>query len=284
MKHDKKILALPLLFLVMAFAPSQPQNNNYCCAISDFAALAQDPNFGQAHELPRPLTNSPEKKGKFVQFPTLGDITEGRAFVVPGKKNTKKVLFMIHEWWGLNDHIQEEAIRYQADLGNEVTVVALDLYDGKLAQTREEAGQYMQGVSIERARQIIHGAFNYVGTDARVATIGWCFGGGWSLQTALLLREQASACVIYYGMPEKDPEVLKNLSAPVLGIFAEQDRWITPQVAEDFAAQLRERKHPVDIHIYPADHAFANPTSPRYVEAHAQDARQKTLDFLKANI
>lgn len=272
-----------IMFLSTAFMPRTAQNPACCTvsAVQEFADLAKDPDFRAAHEMPRLLTSDDYlKHGEFISFPTL-DEQEGRAFVVRGKKSSRKVVFMIHEWWGLNQHIQQEAVAYQKELGNEVTVVALDLYDGKVAKTREEAAEYMQAVEVARARQIIYGAYSYFGKNADIATIGWCFGGGWSLQTAILLGEQAKACVIYYGMPEKDVAALKRLDAPVLGIFAKQDKWITPQVVRTFEEQLKELNHPVETHLYDADHAFANPTGARYNEAAAQDARQKTLDFLK---
>ncbi|MEM6300050.1 MAG: dienelactone hydrolase family protein [Bacteroidota bacterium] len=275
------VLKVCLISSAFVFRP-EPQG---CCSVSaiqEFAALAKDAEFAQAHELPTDLLDkSFLKKGEMIEFPTLGEKETGQAFVVRGKKKSNKYLFMVHEWWGLNDHIKSEAVKYQTALGDDVTVIALDLYDGNVATTREDAQKYMQGVDEGRARQIIHGAQVYAGDNAKIGTIGWCFGGGWSLQTAILLGEYVEACVIYYGMPEKEESMLKRLDAPVLGIFAENDKWITPEVAKEFEGKLKKMDHPVETHIFPADHAFANPTSPRYHEESATKARALTLEFLK---
>jgi carboxymethylenebutenolidase len=81
----------------------------------------------------------------------------------------------------------------------------------------------MKGADKKRIQQLIRGAYALVGKDAQISTIGWCFGGGWSLQAAIMAGDKARKCVIYYGMPEKDEERLKKLSCPVLGIWAEQE-------------------------------------------------------------
>lgn len=279
------LLSVSMLVAAFVFAPETSQNTGACCTVSaveEFARLADDPKFREAHALPRPLTEA-LKKGEMVSFPTVGE-KPARAFVVNNSKRARKVIFMIHEWWGLNEHIRQEAVKYQEALGKNVMVVALDLYDGNVATTREEASKYMQEVSEVRAREIIHGAYNYAGTNRDIATIGWCFGGGWSLQTAILLGQNVEACVMYYGMPEKATDKLKRLKAPVLGVFAEKDKWITPEVVDTFAEKLKSLNHPVEIKMYDADHAFANPTGDRYNEAAAQDARKHTLEFLREEL
>jgi carboxymethylenebutenolidase len=139
----------------------------------------------------------------------------------------------------------------------------------------------MQSVKTERAENIIKGAFAYVGKKARIGTIGWCFGGGWSLQAAILAEKQARACVIYYGMPEKDTEKLKKLKAAVLGIFANKERWISPAIVDEFENNLNALKKKNSINRFNAEHAFANPSNPNYDKEATEKAYQLTLAFFR---
>ena len=114
--------------------------------------------------------------------------------------------------------------------------------------------------------------------------MGWCFGGGWSLKASLQFGEQAAGCVMYYGMPVTDKSQLESLLADVLAIYAEKDVWITPQVAADFEKVMKELNKPLQSLSYDADHAFANPSSPRYVEEAAQAANKRALQFLMEHL
>ena len=248
---------------------------------TEFAQLASDVNYRNAHELPVAV-NTELLEGKKISWRTP-DGQRGYGYEVGGESETNKFVFVIHEWWGLNDNVKMEAQKIQEELGD-VRVIALDLYDGQVATTGEDAGKYMQSVKRERAEAIINGAIEFVGEDAKIATIGWCFGGGWSLQTSILAGEQAAACVMYYGMPEKDLERLGTIKTPVLGIFAKQDGWITPEVAEEFEGNMQKVGKEVDVHIFDAKHAFANPSSPAYNEAAAQEAWRLSSAFMKEGL
>jgi len=142
----------------------------------------------------------------------------------------------------------------------------------------------MQAVKTERAAAIIKGAEMYAGPKAQFASVGWCFGGGWSLQSALLGGKQTVGCVMYYGMPEKDVAKLKTLNSDVLGLFAEQDKWINPEVVKQFEKDMAAAGKKVTVKEYPADHAFANPSNPKYNKELAADAHQKALAYLKARL
>ncbi len=252
-----------------------------CCAPSataEFAMLADDPAFVRTHENPMPF-HYDATRGTMVTFPTA-DSTDGRGFDVRPDHATRNVILLIHEWWGLNDYIQREAERLQKELGD-VRVLAVDLYDGKVATTREQASALMGAVKEARLRSILKGAIAYVGTDARIGTIGWCFGGGWSLQATLLAGAQARACVMYYGMPVKDSATLATLHAPVLGMFGKQDAWITPAVVDEFAAAMKSAGKSLTVHEYDADHAFANPSNPKYDKKSTEEAYAHTLRFFR---
>ncbi len=142
----------------------------------------------------------------------------------------------------------------------------------------------MQSVETERAQAIINGAITYAGDEAQIATIGWCFGGGWSLQATILADDQAAGCVMYYGMPVQEAEQIAAIEADVLGIFASQDGHITPEVVNNFEQQMQEANKTIDVHMYDAGHGFANPSNPKYDDEATADAYDKTLAFLKSHL
>lgn len=268
-------IALPLILALPATA-----QHSCCDAPAKFAALGGSGAFRMAHKLPA-AGYSYAGAGESITFSTPDGGTS-TAFVVRGKTSETggKVIVMIHEWWGLNDYIKREAAATADSLGD-VTVIAVDLYDGKVAATREDAAKFMQGVSAKRAEAILRGVFAYAGAAARIGTIGWCFGGGWSLRAAIAAGAHARACVMYYGMPETDQAKLQTLSAPVLGIFAGRDKWITPAVVGQFETAAAAAGVRLAVQSYDADHAFANPSSPKFDEAARADARSRTLAFFR---
>ena len=256
-----------------------------CCArpasaTEAFALLATDSDFSGGHEAPLPY--SYQGQGQAIEFKTTDGKT-GHGFEIKSAKPSNKYLFVYQEWWGLNDYIKKEAATYAQELPG-VNVIAVDLYDGQVAATPEEAGKLMQAVTTERATAIIKGAQRYAGPQAQFASVGWCFGGGWSLQSALLGGKQTVGCVMYYGMPEKDVAKLKALNSDVLGLFADQDKWISPQVVSQFEKDMAAAGKKVATKEYPADHAFANPSNPKYDRALAADAHQRALAYLKARL
>lgn len=230
-----------------------------------------------AHAEPLP-SNWKATSGKDINYP-LADGTTAHAFEIKAKQETPYYLFVIHEWWGLNDYVKKEAEKLADELG--VNVLALDLYDNKSTSSREEAAVLVRAVKSERAVGIIEGAYTYAGSTAKVFTIGWCFGGGWSLQAALLGGSQVQGCVMYYGMPEKDIEKLKTLSCDVIGFFAKKDQGITPQVVSNFEDNMKAAGKKVTIYQYDAEHAFANPSNPAFDKVAAEDAYGKTISFIK---
>jgi carboxymethylenebutenolidase len=255
-----------------------------CCSMSStasFAALGSDKDFLASHTNPVPF-HFVAAKGAMISI-TPADGKKANVFEVKADKATNNYLIIVHEWWGLNDYIKKEAERLQSELGN-VNVLAVDLYDGKVATTAEEAGKYMESAKEKRIRAILNATIAYAGKDARIETLGWCFGGGWSLQATLAAGKQATGCVMYYGMPEKDVNKIKTLKAPVLGIFATQDKWITPEVVDSFVTVMKKNGKDIKVETYTADHAFANPSNPKYNKAIADAANKVALDFLRAHL
>lgn len=267
------------LFICCAVLISCGNNNDSNSSESNdsMSQFSEDEQFKNSHEDPAEIDFT--GKGEMYKFSTP-DGSEGQAYLLKTKKATNKFLFVVHEWYGLNDHIKEEAEHYFAAL-TDVNVMALDLYDGQIADNQDDAAKFMQAVKQERAEAIIKGAIADAGAKASIATIGWCFGGGWSLRSSILAGDQGAGCVMYYGMPVEKADELLPLKAEVLGLFARQDGWITPDVANHFEALCKATGKTVSIHQYDAKHAFANPSSPRYNEAAAQEANAKAMAFLK---
>lgn len=260
------------------FAQSKSCCEDRTSATDEFATFGGENDFIALHDAPLPFTLA-DPNGNMVTFNTADGKT-GNAYEVKADKPTGKYLLIFHEWWGLNDYIKQQADEIQSQLGN-VTVLAVDLYDGKVATTQEDASKYVQEVKSDRAFNIINGAIDYAGKDAVFGTIGWCFGGGWSLQAAITLGDKCKACVMYYGMPEKDLIRLAMLKAPVLGNFGKQDNFITPAIVAEFEKNLKDLNIPVDIKEYDAVHAFANPSNPKHDPDATKDAMDRTMKFLK---
>jgi carboxymethylenebutenolidase len=267
-------------FFVVLVTLCKAQNN--CCLLAStesFSRLGNDRKFVSSHADPLPFTLlSP--LGKSISFKT-SDGKEGYGYEITSK-NTDKVILVIHEWWGLNDYIKQEAEKISKETN--ARVIALDLYDGKVATNKDSAGKYMQSVTKERAEAIIKGALSYVGPNAKIASIGWCFGGGWSMQTALLAEKQAKACVIYYGMPEENPEKLKTLNAPVFMVYGKKDHWINSDVVSKFEKNMKTAGKKLIVHGYDADHAFANPSNPHYNKTYSEEAFKLAMGFINEHI
>ena len=196
-------------------------------------------------------------------------------------------LIVIHEWWGLNDNIRAMTQRLA---GEGYAALAVDLYDGQVADEAVLARQ-LAGAAQENApalRDNLRQARAYLVSRSgapRVGTIGWCFGGGWSLDTALTLGADVDAAVIYYGRLVTDPERLGRLQAPVLGIFGSNDRAIPVASVREFEAVLGRLGKPAEIHVYEgADHAFANPSGTRYNAEAAGDAWKRTTAFFREHL
>lgn len=218
-----------------------------------------------------------------ISLPISGE-EDGKAFSLAATEPTDKFVFVIHEWWGLNGHIKREAEKLYHALGMKVNILALDLYDGQVGTTREEASTLMRGIDKERLFKIIASAKEYAGEEAQIGTIGWCFGGGWSLQASIALGDQAAGCVIYYGWPEKDIERLKTLETKVLGIFGTKDQGIPARLIQGFEKNMAAAGKDLTVHNFDAGHGFANPSNPNHVKKATEEAWALSLAFFNEQL
>lgn len=250
-------------------------------ATEQFAALGNQKEFQNAHEKPILLTNY-VTKGESITYKTPDGQT-ANAYLVKSAKETPNYLFLIHEWWGLNDNTKREAEEWANKLEN-TTILALDMYDGKATSDPAEAGLLMKSVTALRGKAIVEGAFIWAGTRAKVATLGWCFGGGWSVQSALIGAKNVVGTVMFYGMPEMDVNKLKTLNADVLAIYGSRDKWITPEVGAKFEKAMNDAGKGIESLYYDADHAFANPSNPKFDKKASKEANEKALAYLKKRL
>ena len=231
------------------------------------------------------LKQSAEVSGEEVQYATVGGQEISGYLARPEGVAVTPGIIVIHEWWGLNDNIRMMTDKLA---GEGYTALAVDLYKGKEAESPDSAGTYARSVDDDEALDNLPQAYGYLNEKQQadnIGVIGWCFGGAWSLNTALAHPQKIDATVIYYGRLVTDTEKLKTLEMPVLGIFGEEDGGIPPQKVKEFESALNEVGVENSIHIYEgAGHAFANPSGTRYVEEAAEDAWQKTVRFLEQNL
>ena len=193
-------------------------------------------------------------------------------------------IVMIHEWWGLTDNIKQMAAKLAS---HGYVVLAVDLYEGQVGTTVDEARQLRISFEQSQWTENMNTAVSYLKENhspISLGSIGWCFGGGQSLNLALN-NEDMDATVIYYGQLVTDTEELSKINWPVLGIFAELDSGIPPETVNKFESALNKVGIENDITIYPGvNHAFANPSGDRYAPDESKDAWQKTLVFLEENL
>jgi carboxymethylenebutenolidase len=213
---------------------------------------------------------------------TMIDLDGARAYLsLPKGKPPFPAVVVIHEWWGLNGHIQHWADRLAAD---GYAALAVDLYGGQVAENRDDAMRYMKAVDAEKAQATLKRAHTFLKEDSRIKAakrgcMGWCFGGGWTLKHAIATPD-LDAAAMYYGQPILEPADLKPIRAPLLGIFGNRDTSITTEKVDKFEKALASAGVKHRILRYDADHGFANPSGGRYDEKAASAAWAEVRGFL----
>jgi len=274
-------LLTPILLTLLLLSPA--------CRADDAAKMAQEHQHDKPVASPaavtppaQPVTGEEVAYGQVGGKPVRGYLAKPKAAQgpLPG-------LIVIHEWWGLNDNIRQMTDRLA---GEGYAALAVDLYGGQVATDPQQAQKIMQSVMKDTApgEENLRQAYNYLETQQKapkIGVIGWCFGGGWSLGTALLLPDKIDATVIYYGFVESDKEKLAKLQMPIVGFFGGEDKAIPMATALGFQKALQELGKQAEIYLYDgADHAFANPSGGNYNAEAAQDSWQKTTAFLAKNL
>lgn len=233
------------------------------------AAVLADPELARAQAAGLETVSLTLDSGKTVSAGLiLPDITPAGA------------VLLIHEWWGLNDQIKAVAAEIAAA---GYIALAVDLMDGQVATTPEAARAQTQAVDPAEATETLTKWIDYL-TDLEqgsgdVVTLGWCFGGGWSLNASL--ARPVAGTIVYYGRVPDDAEALAALEGPVLGHFATQDAFIDEDMVGGFKGAMEEAGKPLELYWYVADHAFANPTGGAFDGEDAALAWSRTLTFIR---
>lgn len=199
-------------------------------------------------------------------------------------KQPGPAVVVIQEWWGLVPHIEHIADRFAAA---GFVALAPDLYHGEKATSPDHAGKLMMALRIDEAAKDLAGAIDRVAqeslaTPKKVGAVGFCMGGALSLFAACK-NPEVGACVIFYGgHPNVKPD-LASLQAPVLGLYAGKDGFVTPAAVGELDRQLTRLGKRHEFHTYPnADHAFFNDQRAEvYDPAAAADAWTRTVAFFR---
>src|SRR5438445_5059235 len=221
--------------------------------------------------------------GKMVDFPSNGGTTQG--YLATPTSGKGPGMLVIQEWWGLVPHIKRVADRFAAE---GFSALAPDMYHGKTADEPDGAGKLFMALNIAQAEKDLRGAASHLlahSSTKTIGAVGFCMGGQLALYAATL-NPSVGACVNFYGIhPNVKPDYSK-LAGPVLGLFAENDGFVTPQVAKDTDAAIKKAGQQSEFHIYPGvDHGFFNDERPDvYNKPAAADAWTRTLGFFRANV
>ena len=292
---DSKYLRLASLVALICFGAACEKNADEAdssiqeAAVENVEAMAQE----HADDTPEPseaVSHAPRREvtAEKLAYAEVGNELVYGHFAFPSEMiEPLPAIIMIHEWWGLNDNIRAMAERLA---GEGYIVLAVDLFGGATAEN-PEAARLLMLRAVENPAAVssnIEQAFSFVNETAgapSIASLGWCFGGGWSLNTAMMFPEQLDATVIYYGQVTDDEERLRPIRGPILGFFGDADRGIKVHSVNRFEDALKRLRKDYQIHIYAgAGHAFANPTGNNYNAEYAEDAWQKTLEFLREHL
>lgn len=217
-----------------------------------------------------------------ISYPSLAGNASAYLATPPAASGRKPAIIVIHEWWGLNDWVKQQADRF-ASQG--YVALAVDLYRGQVASDQETAHELSRALPEDRALADLKGAFEYLAKrddvdPARIGVIGWCMGGGYSL--GLTTNEpRLAASVINYGRLVTDPATIAKIKTPILGNFGALDKGIPPADVQAFDKALHAAGKTADLKIYPdAGHAFINPNNKAgYVAADADDANARIDRF-----
>jgi carboxymethylenebutenolidase len=220
-------------------------------------------------------------KSETLQFNTANGASS--AYVAQPDEANGKAVILIHEWWGLNDHIKDIANRYAAE---GFTAIAPDLYRGKVTTDKEEAGSLMQNLDTEDGLNTIQMAIEKAqeafGIE-KVGITGFCMGGTFALRAACELENIGAAAPFYGDIP--DEFTLKDLKCPVIFVSGTKDQWINPEKVGEMERIAGENFLPIESLKYDADHAFFNNTRPEvYDETAAKDAWTKVIAFFNKNL
>lgn len=279
-----RTIALLTLALSLTACASTKDTSSHDEHADRMAKEHQHDTTAASHKMPDP---SVPVTGDKVSYGTLEGVTLNGYLAMPkDATGPLPAVIVVHEWWGLNENIETMARRIA---GEGYLVLAVDLYEGKMATTPDEAMTLMKDTfaKSDRLKQNVGLGLSFLKSKnaTKIASLGWCFGGSWSFQTAAAFPESIDAAVVYYGQVPTDAAAVATIDAPLIGFFGGADDGIPQTMVDGFKKALADAGKTADIHVYDgAGHAFANPTGSNYQEAPATDSWKKTTEFLAKNL
>jgi carboxymethylenebutenolidase len=223
-------------------------------------------------------------KTETLQLETANGATTAHV-ALPAEMNGRSAVILIHEWWGINDHVRDIAGRYATE---GYLCIAPDLFRGKITRDPDEASRLMHALALEDGLETIEHAIAQAETNygaRKMGITGYCMGGTFALSAACEFERLAAAAPFYGDIP--DEQTLAKLKVPTLfiagardGIAGARDGWITPEKVNGLKEAAHKHELPVEVVSYDADHAFFNDTRPEvYNPEAAADAWQRVLDL-----
>jgi carboxymethylenebutenolidase len=225
-------------------------------------------------------------KTETVTYKSGSDTVSGY-LALPSGTGKHPAIIVIHEYWGLNDWVKEEARKF-ADQG--YVALAVDLYRGTVATDPDTAHQLMRGLPDDRGLRDLEAAYAYLASRPdvnaeKIGSVGWCMGGSWSIKLAVD-QPKLAACVVNYGWLPSEPSNVSKIKAPVQGNFGADDKGITVESVRAFETLMKNAGKAVDIKIYAdAGHAFQNPNNKDgYRAQDTADAWKRMTAFFKQQL
>jgi len=220
--------------------------------------------------------------GQMIQFAGDGETYNG--YLSPAASGSGPGIIVIQEWWGLVPHIKDVADRF-AHAG--FTTLAPDLYRGKTAGEPDEAGSLMMALHIGETERMLTFAVQALLTNPATkgdgaGVVGFCMGGQLALFAACS-NNSIRACVDFYGIHPNVQPALRALNGPLLGIFAENDTYASPEQVHALNEELTLLGKAHEFITYPGtNHAFFNDTGKAYDENAAHDAWNRVTEFFNS--
>ena len=218
-------------------------------------------------------------KTQTVSYPSGSETVSGY-LALPSGSGKHPAIIVIHEWWGLNDWVKQQADKFA---GQGYVALAVDLYRGQSAKTPDDAHILMRGLPDDRGLRDLEAAFTYLSSRpdvqaGKIGSIGWCMGGGWSIKLAED-QPKLAAFVVNYGPLPTDDAIIAKIKAPMLGNFGADDKGIPPSAVQAFAAAMKKEGSTPDIKVYDgAGHAFQNPSNKDGYRPEATADADKRID------
>ena len=202
---------------------------------------------------------------------------------LPEVVQPRSAVILIHEWWGINDHVRDLAGRYAREGYH---CVAPDLYRGKTATDSTEASSLMNALDLDDGVATIQATISELTVSRgieHVGITGYCMGGTFALRAACMIKEFGASAPFYGDIPDVD--LLATLKVPTLFIAGARDGWITPEKVRGLKDAATKFNLPVEVVSYDADHAFFNDTRPEVYDAKsAADAWRRILEFFSRHL